>query len=541
MAAERVEVDLSLRAQGVSQALGNLDPVIKVLQKISKTTDTISDKMGRMGDTFSSNMQKGSSSAEGFLSKLAKIGIAFEGIRRVAGSVFEEGLSRESTYASLKTLLPQGTDVRKYAEGLRKEAMSGLYGAGTVTDAAKTMMSFGLSADKIPAYLKSISDIAGGNQQSFQSLVLAFSQASSVGKLQGQDKLQMINAGFNPLAELSKMTGKSIAELDAEMSKGMISADMLAQAFQHATAEGGTFFGATEEQMKGLGGTLKSFQAKMDELQAKIYEKIMPLALKIMTFLNDLFDGKYPAIWALVSVVGAVALAVKTYSASLMVAELWTKLLTAKQWLLNIAMNANPVGLVVAAITALVAIVTICIKKYDEWGAALTLILGPLGLVINMVMSFKRHWDSIAEAFKSDGIIAGIKRIGQVLLDAVLYPIQQLFETLGADSIAGKLRAMREQMHTAIIPGQSGDSTMGGEGSSSLTNAITPAASTAMNSGANSVTTGGTRNTQITISLGSLVHNISYNGGIERNTRETTQDIQEALLRVLNAAAATAE
>ena len=40
--------------------------------------------------------------------------------------------------------------------------------------------------------------------------------------------------------------------------------------------------------------------------------------------------------------------------------------------------------------------------------------------------------------------------------------------------------------------------------------------------------------------MGSLVHQISYNGGIKENTRETTQDLQEALLRVLNAAANTA-
>lgn len=539
---ERTDLIISLKSEGVNTALGSLDPVLAVLDKISKTTETISGKMGQLGNTVSNEMQKGANSTSSFIEKLTKLGLAFEGVRRVAGGIFEEGLSRESSVAALRTLLPDKKQAESYAADLRNSVMAKLYGAGTVTSAAKTMMSFGLDSSKVKGYLSSISDIAGGNSQAFESLVLAFSQATSVGKLQGQDKLQMINAGFNPLTELSKMTGKSMAVLDQEMSKGMISAEMLAQAFEHATQEGGTFYGATEEQMKGLNGSLKSFQAKMDDLQAKIYEKIMPLALKIVTFMNELFDGKYKGIWALATVIGAVALAFKTYSLWVAFSASKIGILTAKQWLLNIAMDANPVGLIVSAIVALIAIVTACIVKYDEWGAALTMILGPLGLVVNEIMAIQRNWESIKNAFKSDGIIAGIKRIAQVLQDAILYPLQQLFETLGLDSWASKLKAIRKANDLysptnndtidALKFDPTASAVKGGAGNS---------VSSALNSGANAVTTGGTRNTSITISLGSLVHNITYQGGIERNTRETTQDIQEALLRVLNAAAATAE
>jgi TP901 family phage tail tape measure protein len=134
-----------------------------------------------------------------------------------------------------------------------------------------------------------------------------------------------------------------------------------------------------------------------------------------------------------------------------------TKFLTAQQWLLNIALNANPVGLVVAGIAALVAVVTLVIAKYDEWGAALSLVLGPLGMIINIIQSFRRHWDSIKQAFTDGGIVAGLKRIGLVLLDAILMPVQQLLEVLskipglgglaqkGADAING----LREKLNLA--------------------------------------------------------------------------------------------
>lgn len=116
-----------------------------------------------------------------------------------------------------------------------------------------------------------------------------------------------------------------------------------------------------------------------------------------------------------------------------------TWLQEAAQWALNIAMDANPIGLVIIAIAALIGLVVGIIKYYDEWGAAVAQLLGPLGFIINLVQSFRRHWDSITEAFKNGGIIAGIKRIGLVILDAILMPIEQILNLLSKIPGLGKL------------------------------------------------------------------------------------------------------
>jgi hypothetical protein len=114
---------------------------------------------------------------------------------------------------------------------------------------------------------------------------------------------------------------------------------------------------------------------------------------------------------------------------------------TVAQWALNIAMDANPIGAIILIVMALVAAVALIIKKWDDWGAALSLFMGPLGWVIALVQSFRKHWDSISDAFSKGGIVAGIKRIGLVLLDALLYPVQQLLELLakipGLGGLAG--------------------------------------------------------------------------------------------------------
>lgn len=87
--------------------------------------------------------------------------------------------------------------------------------------AEKMMLGFNIQAEDTIKYLKAISDISMGESNKFNSLTLAFSQMSAAGKLMGQDLNQMINAGFNPLQTISEKTGKSIATLKDEMSKGL--------------------------------------------------------------------------------------------------------------------------------------------------------------------------------------------------------------------------------------------------------------------------------------------------------------------------------
>ena len=128
-------------------------------------------------------------------------------------------------------------------------------------------------------------------------------------------------------------------------------------------------------------------------------------------------------------------IALKTVTGIITGIELATKLWTGAQWLLNIAMDANPIGLIIIAIATLVGLVASAINNYDEWGAALLSFMGPLGFVINLIMSFKKHWDSIVEAFQTDGILGGLKRIGEVMMDALLYPMEQFLRL--AEKIPG--------------------------------------------------------------------------------------------------------
>lgn len=248
--------------------------------------------------------------------------------------------------------------------------------------------------------------------------------------------------------------------------------------------------GALQNSLDSSKTAADSWAIAMNNVKAlaiKAGQFLLPVVTKVGEWAAAITGGIIPAIkgvvnwckewWPVLAILGAGLVAMNinniAATASLITHSVVTKAAAAAQWLLNAALNANPIGLVIMAIAALVAIVTIVIKKYDEWGAALTFVLGPLGLIINLVMTIKRYWDSIVDAFSNGGFLEGIKQIGKALLDMVLYPVQQLLELLsnipGLGDLAGKgadfIKDMRANLNM-IDPEKSDENESESEGES---------------------------------------------------------------------------
>lgn len=158
-----------------------------------------------------------------------------------------------------------------------------------LSNAAKTLMAFGMSADSVVPTLKMLGDVAGSDQNKLNSLALVFGQIHSAGKLTGGDFLQLINQGFNPLTIISQKTGIAVAELKDQMSKGAITADMVTAAFRAATSEGGLFFGNLEAQSQTLAGKLSTLKDNFVTALQNMAEAFLPL-LKAGTDVLIAFD-----------------------------------------------------------------------------------------------------------------------------------------------------------------------------------------------------------------------------------------------------------
>ena len=150
--------------------------------------------------------------------------------------------------------------------------------AHQLSKAAQLLLSFGESAENIIPDLKLLGDITGGEINRFNQLSLAFAQVGANGRLMGQDLLQMVNAGFNPLQIMSQTTGKSMGQLRKEMEEGRISFQMVRQAMEDAASEGGRYFGLMEQQSQSLNGRLSTLGDTWEQVAKDIGDIFAPTA-----------------------------------------------------------------------------------------------------------------------------------------------------------------------------------------------------------------------------------------------------------------------
>jgi tape measure domain-containing protein len=134
--------------------------------------------------------------------------------------------------------------------------------------------------------LRALSEVSIGNADRFQSLALAFGQVQANGRLMGQEVLQMVNAGFNPLQEISRTTGTSMLELKKQMENGAISSEMVSDAFKSATSEGGRFFEMNERLKNSAAGQYAKMKSDVELLATEIGTNLLPAAKSLMEIMN---------------------------------------------------------------------------------------------------------------------------------------------------------------------------------------------------------------------------------------------------------------
>ena len=257
---------------GINEPQGSSYSIGIDISEALKNLEQLSGRIERMGKDIA---QSNAESASGidrlndkFKSLAATVGIGFglNELKGFASEVINVRTQMESYEVSLEAMLNSKEKADAMLGTFREMAATTPLTLGALAGGAKTMLGFGLASESVVPHLKAIGDISGGNAEKFNSLVLVFSQMSSLGKLVGQDLIQMINAGFNPLEEISRKTGKSIGVLKEEMSKGAITSKMVQDAFISVTQEGGRFNGMLEKQGQGLMGLQAQFQGAWETM-----------------------------------------------------------------------------------------------------------------------------------------------------------------------------------------------------------------------------------------------------------------------------------
>lgn len=192
---------------------------------------------------------------------------------------------------AIQTLLGSKEKADELMSQVREYAKISPLEFSDVTQATQMMLGFNIEAEKVPRYLQAIGDVSMGDTQRFNSLTLAFSQMSAAGKLMGQDFNQMVGQGFNPLQFMTEKTGKSMAQLKEEMSKGAISAEMVQQALIDATSAGGKFYQMSENASKTINGQLSMMQDAMDTAFNELGQKSEGVIIKGIQTTTSLIEN----------------------------------------------------------------------------------------------------------------------------------------------------------------------------------------------------------------------------------------------------------
>ena len=233
---DRAKTSLQQQIGWVNKAAAAQDKLNKEVEEFARAENMAADASRRR--MAASPAARGGGGIGGMsLGKLGAIAAgaqaAITSVRSLTGFVgssVEEFGKFQMAAADFKVLTGSVERGNQLIAEFRKLAAETPLGINQVTSAAQTLLSFGVEADDVTESLQRLGDISGGNAERFKSLALVYGQVQAAQRLTGQDLLQFINAGWNPLLEISQATGKSVADLKDQMSKGGITIDMVTDA-----------------------------------------------------------------------------------------------------------------------------------------------------------------------------------------------------------------------------------------------------------------------------------------------------------------------
>lgn len=417
-----VVIEVELTKEQLEQGLKSLN---KDLEKIKKPTKSITDNLTKGLDSVGKVATKtGTALTVGLTTPLIALGTA--GVKYNA--------QMEDFEANLTTLLGSADKAKDMLNDLKEMANTTPFETSDLLEATQMMLGFGLEANKTKGYLQMLGDVSMGNAEKLKSLTLAFSQIGASGKATMEDINQMIGAGFNPLFEISQKTGKSIGELRDEVSAGKISFEDIAGAMEIATSEGGRFYKSMENAAGTMNGKLSSAMDALKTALGELTQSLLPVVTKVVEKITEWANAfanldqetqeTILKIAGIVAIAGPVLMAFGQISNG--VSALITgfgKLKTAfsaggagiKAFSSALTFLTSPAGIVIAVITAIIAIMVVLYNKSEKFRNVVNAGLEQIkNALLNLWNKVQPALQQLGEAFM--GLLEKLKPVGEFLV-----------------------------------------------------------------------------------------------------------------------------
>lgn len=407
----------------------------ELYKSMNKTVPKVGNQAGQtMGQRMAS--AAGKALKAGAVVGVAAVGAAV-GTALVGG--FQNAVSRQNSQKVLTGLYGSAKDATAVMKDLRDVSSKSPLDYTSYVKAAESLAYAGVEGKDATGTLKNVGKAivaAGGDSTKLDQAMGGVMKAVNNGGIAMMDSLSMISeSGVPILSGLSEKFGKPIDQIKKMASEGKINITDVMDVMQNGTGE--TF----QKMMKAGDSASQSFgnqwKIAKDNVVNAVGDSMLPMLEKLAPMIKPIADAlvkgieKLPGIlstvvglfkewWPiLATVVGGIAAYSLTLKAIAIGQAIWNGLLIAQKFatagaavqmrILNAAMKANPIGLIITAVTLLVAGFILMYKKVGWFRNGVNAAWAGIKVAVTAVVGWFQTYVWPVMKAVWDGIVAGAK------------------------------------------------------------------------------------------------------------------------------------
>lgn len=267
---KEAQAQLNTTAQGLKTAEGYMNSFGDAASGSSKSLAGAIAQGTVMANVFSKLGSAALSAAEGFIS-----------------SGIEYNAQIEKYTTGFTNMLGSAEAAQQVMSQIQEDAAKTPFDVESLTKANQYLISAGENASYARSTIMALGDAVsatGGGNDELNRMSQNLQQIANTGKATTADIKQFAYAGIDVYGILADYTGKSTAEVQ----NMTISYDLLTQALQAASEEGGRYYGSMDTQSQTMNGRVSTLQDNVKQLAGLLTGDLSSGVGVVISNLNDL-------------------------------------------------------------------------------------------------------------------------------------------------------------------------------------------------------------------------------------------------------------